>query len=220
MADSNTYSFSTISGTNSGVTNTSSTGSSSSSTGVTTIVQTSSPDDSDGMSASLGGSAVALGTDTLTAGSLSGTLVDGGSATTADLSASMVGASQSPSGTAFASAETSAGVLVGPDVLIGVTVNSASSTQNAAGSSAIATSTTKLAAIDIHAPTSGGGTENDLSAPVGYAQADLDLDGNIALIEFDAIAVGDDTFVGVDAFVLAVEDELSLSGGLAELAVG
>jgi hypothetical protein len=230
MADSNSYSFSTVSGTGTGVTNTTSTGSSSSSTGVTTIVQTSSPDDSQGMSAVLGGEALAGGTNTLTAGNLSGTLIDGGSATSAQLSASMVAASQSPTGTAVAAAGTFAGVSSGTEVLVGATIQSASSNQTPTGSVATATSTTNLAAYDIH-PSTGGSTgvgtdavgENDPNDPFAgadYAQASVDIEGNIALIEFNALAVGDDTFASVDAFVLAVDDQLSISGALIELAVG
>jgi hypothetical protein len=228
MADSNTYSFSTVSGTGTGVTDASSTGSSSSSTGVTTVVQTSSPDDSQGMSAVLGGDASAVGTNTLSAGNLSGTLIDGGSATSAQLSASMVAASQSPTGTAVALADTFAGVSEGTEVLVGTTVQSASSTQSATGSAATATSTTNLTAYDIQHSTAGGdpvvGTDatggNDPLAGADFAQANVNIDGNIAQIEFNALVVGDDSFVGVDAFVLAVNDQLSVSSGFIELAVG
>jgi hypothetical protein len=224
MTDSNSYSSSTVSTSGTGVTNTTSTGSSSSSAGVTTIVQTSSPDDSEGMAAVLGGEAVAQGTDTLTAGSLSGTLIDGGSVTSAELSASMVAASQSPDGTALAAADTFAGVSSGSEVVVGATIQSASSNQTPTGGAATATSTTNLVAYDIH-PASGAsdvvGTdatgESDPLAGADYAQASVDITGNIALIEFNAVAVGDDTLASVDAFALAVEDELS---GLIELAVG
>ena len=228
MADSNTYSFSTVSNTGTDVTNASSTGSSSTSTGVTTIVETSSRDDSQGMSAVLGGEAVAAGTNTLTAGNLSGTLIGGGSASSAQLSASMVAASQSPTGTPFAAADTFAGVSHGTEALVGTTVQSASSTQGPAGGAATATSTTNLTAYDIHPSTAGGdpvaGTnasgENDPVAGADYAQANVNIDGNIALIEFNALAVGDDSLASVDAVALAVEDTLSVSSGLIELGIG
>ena len=228
MADSNTYSFSTVSNTGTDVTNASSTGSSSTSTGVTTIVETSSRDDSQGMSAVLGGEAVAAGTNTLTAGNLSGTLVGGDSASSAQLSASMVAASQSPTGTPYAAADTFAGVSDGTEALVGTTVQSASSTQGPAGGAATATSTTNLTAYDIHPSTAGGdpvaGTnasgENDPVAGADYAQANVNIDGNIALIEFNALAVGDDSLASVDAVALAVEDTLSVSSGLIELGIG
>jgi hypothetical protein len=227
MADSNSYSFSTVSGTGTGVTNASSTDSSSSSTGVTTIVETSSRDDSQGMSAVLGGEAVAAGTNTLTAGNLSGTLVGGDSASSAQLSPSMVAASLSPTGTPYAAADTFAGVSDGTEARVGTTVQSASSTQGPAGGAATATSTTNLTAYDIHPSTAGGdlvagtnASENDPVAGADYAQANVNIDGNVALIEFNAIAVGDDSLVAVDAVALAVEDQLSVSSGVIDLGIG
>jgi hypothetical protein len=227
MTDSNSYSFSTVSTTGSGMTNTTSTGSSSSSTDVTTIAQKSSPDDSQGMGVVVGGDAFAQGTDTLTAGNVSGTLIDRGSVTSAELSAAMVAASQSPTGGAIAEASTIAGVSSGSEVVVGATIQSASSTQGRTGSVATATSATNLVAYDIHPSTAGGSTvvgtdatgENDPFAGADYAQASVDIDGNIALIEFNALAVGDDTLVSVDAFALAIEDELSVSSAFIELAV-
>ena len=226
MTDSNSYSSSTVSGTGTGVTNTTSTGSSSSSASVATIVQTSSPDESQGMSAQLGGEALAMGENTLT-GNLSGTLIDVGSVTSAELSASMLAATQSPTGPVLAVAGTSATVYGSPEVLVGATIQSTSSNATPTGSVATATSTTNLVAYDIH-PTAGGSTvvgadaagENDPFAGADIAHASVDIDGNIALIEFNALVVGDDTLASVDAFALAVEDELSISGGFIELAVG
>jgi hypothetical protein len=228
MTDSSSYSSSTVSTSGSGVTAGGSTGSSSASTDVTTLVQTSSPDDSTGMVASLSGDATAVGGNTLTAGNLSGTLIDGPSLTSAELSASMLAASQSPTGGVFAGANTSAVIREGsPEVVVGATVQSASSVQGPAGNSATATSTTNLAAFDIHPTAADAGTVIDTGANGGnnpldgpdYAAVNLHIDGNVALIEFDAVVVGDDTFAGVDAFVLAVEDQLSVSGAVIELAV-
>jgi hypothetical protein len=51
------------------------------------------------------------------------------------------------------------------------------------------------------------------------ADEDWDLDGNIATVEFTGLAVGEDSYVSVDAFALVIEDELSLSGAFVELAV-
>ena len=49
--------------------------------------------------------------------------------------------------------------------------------------------------------------------------ADL-LEGNVAIATFDAQAVAEDTFVSVDAFALAIEDELSQSTIMITSAVG
>jgi hypothetical protein len=42
---------------------------------------------------------------------------------------------------------------------------------------------------------------------------DADVDGNIATLTFDAEAVGEDTLVEANVFVLAIDDELSAVGG-------
>jgi hypothetical protein len=49
--------------------------------------------------------------------------------------------------------------------------------------------------------------------------ADL-LDGNVAIVTFDAQALGEDTLVVVDAYALAVEDQLSQSTVMITSAVG
>jgi hypothetical protein len=45
----------------------------------------------------------------------------------------------------------------------------------------------------------------------GDHSIDLYLQGNVAISTFDALATGSDTLVTVDAYALAIEDELSLS---------
>jgi hypothetical protein len=140
----------------------------------------------------------------------------------------MVAISESSDATALAAADSFAGVSGGTEVLVGASVQSASSTQSPTGSVAAATSTTNVVAADIY-PSTGGSeatvetsaaSEDDPVAGAIDAQANGDIDGNIALIEFDAVAVGDDTLVSVDAFALAIEDELSVSQGLIEIAIG
>src|SRR3546814_7354327 len=61
-------------------------------------IATSSPDDSDGLSAVLGGDAIALGEDTLTVGSVSAEMVDGGSATTLSGTVDMLAAAETADG--------------------------------------------------------------------------------------------------------------------------
>ena len=39
----------------------------------------------------------------------------------------------------------------------------------------------------------------------------IDLQDNVAIVIFDVLASGNDTFVAVDVYALAIEDELSLS---------
>lgn len=209
--------------------------SSSSSTAITTTMATSSPDDSDGLAAAVGGEASALGDDTLAAGSISAAMIDDGSVTSVDLSATMEAVSEDDE-SAFAWADTFAGVSDGAEVIVGYTVENDSSHQSSTGSTAISTSTTNVTAYDIHPDTEGDAASQTDSAsgddaPLTDGQqesrsgsieddASLDLDGNIALLEVDAVAVGDDSFVGVDAYLFAIEDELSISGADVELGVG
>ncbi len=47
-----------------------------------------------------------------------------------------------------------------------------------------------------------------------------DLDGNVAIVKFDAQATGENSLVQVDATALAIEDELSLSTVMVVSAVG
>ena len=49
---------------------------------------------------------------------------------------------------------------------------------------------------------------------------DLQLQGNVAISTFDSVASGNDTLVAVDAYALAIEDELSLSTVMITSAVG
>jgi hypothetical protein len=229
------YSSSTQSGTSSGTTVSTTTNDESSSTSTTVdmTTQTSSPDDSDGLAAEVGGSAVASGEDTLATGDLSGELIDSGAVTSADLSATMVAASEDPdSETAGAWTDTYADVSDGTEVLFSYTVNTENTTQGSTGSTATATSTTNLVAYDINTDTvvntAGSDTgdepsdtddQPESSSPSSDVEDDGDFDGNFASMEFDAFALGDDTLVEVDAFTFVVEDEISISEGIVLLGV-
>lgn len=221
-------SYTSTTSTSSGVGLSTSDGSSSSSYSITsdTTLQNSSPDDSDGLAAELGGVAIATGEDTLTAGSISAAMVDEGDMISLNGAATLVAASESSGGTASALADTSANVG-GAEFLFTHTQDTDSNEQSVSGSTAIATSTTTIVAYDIDSsPTGAASYDNSVSneepeststpTPV---QDNGDLDGNIAAIEFDAVAVGDDTLVSVDAFALAIDDSLSVSEGFVVLAV-
>jgi hypothetical protein len=207
------------------------------STSVSTTAQTSTPDNSDGLATSLGGEAIAVGEDTLAVGSISGTLVDGASATTLDGSATMVAASESSGGeTAFTDAYTFAEISDGAEFVLVINQETDISQQSASGNTSTSTSSTTIAAYDLQAISTGtkdpvlqapeamNGDDGATAEPMASSPADecdgtLDLDGNIAVIDFNGLAVGEDTFVSVDAFALAIEDELSLISGFVVLAV-
>ena len=54
----------------------------------------------------------------------------------------------------------------------------------------------------------------------GDPPIDLQLQGNVAISTFDSVASGNDTLVTVDAYALAIEDEISLSTVMITSAVG
>lgn len=199
---------------------------SSSSVSVEATLEMSSPDDSEGLSAAIGGEAIAGGEDTLTQGSVSASLVDEGGVTSADLSATMTAVAESPEGeTAFASADTFADVSDGADIVFTFQKETDSSKTGEAGSTATATSTIDVVAFDI-STSDGELIEPDAVVPAETvaAEADVapaweDLDGNFATLEFEATAIGEDSLVAADVFVIAIEDELSMSAAFVELAV-
>jgi hypothetical protein len=205
-------------------------GESTSSTTYGTALETSSPDSSDGLAASLGGEAVAIGDDTLATGSISAVMADEGDITTLDSAVTMGAASEAADGeTAFASADSFTDVF-GAEMTFSYTRDS--SQLSGTGSTATAISTTTTTAYNIQVSSSGSddpsgdtcleGTADDQPEPdasLTDADGSVDLDGNVASIEFSALAIGDDSLVIVDAFALTIEDELSISAAFVELAV-
>jgi len=191
-------------------------------------VQQSSPDGSGGLYAGLGGDAIASGDNTLTSADLSATMVDQGGLTALDGTVTTVAASES-SGDTPAIADASTFVLVGgSELAISFTQNTAGTSQNHDGSAAYGTSTTTVIAYDLpnqeqayqsliqtpQAPTSEGGTTPYTSG------GEHEFDGNVALVNFDAAAIGEDSLLLIDAFAISLEDELSISSIYVELVVG
>lgn len=201
-------------------------------------IETSPLDDSDGLAATLGGEAVALGEDTLTTGSVSAEMDAEGAVTTLNGTADMLAASEAPEGdTAQALTDSFAEVSDGAEFVFTYNVETDSGQQTQTGSAATSTSTTGVTAYNLELSIggddiSGDGTATETDPPATTVSGDgtgsspsgddtdSGLDGNIATVEFDATAFGEDTFVSADAFALAVEDELSASAVLVELATG
>jgi len=201
--------------------------SSSSSLVVDATIETSSPDDSEGLSAFVGGDALAAGEDTLTMGTLSAAVVDGGAVTSADLSVTMIAAAESSDGETAALTDTFAEISDGADFLFTYTLDASQTEETESGTMASSTSTTVVAAYDLQLDDGGAAVGDsvadaptDSSSLSGDGDESCGLDGNLAILDFDVVAIGEDTFVGVDAFVLAVEDQLSSSTIFVELAVG
>jgi hypothetical protein len=191
---------------------------------VTSSIETSSPDGSDGLAGTLGGEAVAVGDDTFTFGSITAEAGGGGYVSGLNGSATMTASGEaSGDDTLFVSAETFAGTSDGTEASFTFTADTSSTSQDTTGSTATVSSTTTLSAINIETNTSGtspsgstGSTDTDWTFDVA---GETDLDGNVAVLEFDAQAFGDETYVAADGFVLAIEDRLSMSAGYVEIAV-
>lgn len=220
-------SYSTYTGTRAAIS--SSDSSSSSSETYATAITASSPDYSGGLQAGgyqagYSGEAVAIGEDTLTSGSLSATLADEGAIVTVDGTVTMTAASESTTETAFATADTDA-YISGGELTFRYAHEGDHSKQGPTGSTAASTSTTTVTAYDLQPY--GGGDDDAGAALVGEEAgpsrepggSHTDLDGNVAMVDFSAQAAGDDSLVLVDAFALAVEDEISISAVHADLAV-
>jgi hypothetical protein len=198
-----------------------------SSTTIETTLVAHSPDLSDGgdgLSASAGVDALALGDDTFAAGSISGVIVEGETSTQADVEASAVAVGEASDGDAAALAGSYAVVSNGPEVVVTTTITTLNSQQDANGSAAVSTSTSNVVAYDVHTSTGNdvpGLAEDEAGRnPSWPTDPDAwDLDGNLALIEIDAAAIADDSLVVVEAFALTIEDELSISVATVDLAV-
>jgi hypothetical protein len=190
----------------------------------TSTLATSTPDGSDGLAAVLSGDATAIGEDTFAFGSIEAVADGTGYVSSVDASVTMVAAAEAPAdGDVYASADTFAATSDDAEVTFTTTINKSSATLTTESSTANASSTTSVSAFNIESDV--GGTSTYGSSSTADTSWDLggemqgDLDGNVAILEFGADAIGDDTYVAVDGFALAIEDELSLSAGYLEIAV-
>lgn len=171
--------------------------------------------DGDGMAALAIGDAVAIGEDSYTSVTIKLKTLDNGKVAIAIGTAEGTAAAESPPGDgAYTGVETDFAVD-GADLVIELTRTSSGDCETGSYES----STTMFRAIDISRVVDAIRTVSvELSQDGGCD--DLDLDGNVAIAAFEVEVRGDDNFAGVDAFVLAVEDELSLSTVLATAASG
>lgn len=211
----------------------------------TTVVGTGTPDDSDGVGGTLEGIADAVGTNTIAGVTVTGEASDDGTVATLDFDVSALAASEVPgSEGAFAIAITDASVSDGTEVMFVSTVASGFTEESPDGSVSVAVSETSVVAVDIDLSdfgnSDGGGVSDSAiddtasidpdiggESPVASDQpvssesptndelVDL-IDGNIAFAEVDVTIEGTDTFLEVDVYALALEDELSTSGAFVD----
>ena len=190
-----------------------------------------------GTAIAVGGEAFAVGEETIATGDIDLEIVDMGATTVSSGSSTFKASSQSEGAdTAYASADTMVAVSPG-DKTIAWNIELSSTYQSDTESQWNAGSTTGAVAIYQDEPqtgaTSSGSTSDAAVSNVDESSQDTgnpgsldvqlddtqvlwDLDaGNIATLDVDAIAYGEDSFLSVDASILTVEDHLSTVSGLA-----
>jgi hypothetical protein len=168
----------------------------------------------DGMAIVAQADAIASGENTYTAVNTKVMLVDHGKVTVAGGSVKATASAQSPEdGSTFASAETDVD-FEGADLVVVLGMD-----RSGGGSgSSYDYSATMFRAVDL--PFYDGPTKViDFGVWQSKAYTPLRVDGNLAKADFDVEARGENTFAHVDAFTLAVEDQLSISTTVSTAAV-
>jgi hypothetical protein len=195
-----------------------------------------------GTAIAVGGDAFAVGEETIATGDIDLEITDMGTTVVASGSSTFEASSESSGGdTAYASADTTVAVSSGGKI-IAWDINSTNTLQTDDYSEWSASSTTGAVAIYDDAPATdqtgsgsttdtaiSGGNETD-QATVDPETAEFQLNddpsiweldsGNIATLDVDAVAYGQDTFISVDASILTVENQLSTVTAMAVGAVG
>jgi hypothetical protein len=191
----------------------------------------------DGTAIAVGGEAFAVGEETIATGDIDLEIVDMGATTVASGSSTFEASSRSDGAdTAYASADTMVALSPG-GTTIAWNIESSSTYQSDTESQWDASSTTGTVSIYEDEPQTGSTSSGSMSdaavssddespqATGDPGSLDIQLDdtqilwdldaGNIATLDVDAIAYGEDSFLSVDASILTVEDQLSTVSGLA-----
>jgi hypothetical protein len=174
--------------------------------------------DNDALVLVVGGVAVASGENTLTTGEVHTDVKDMGRITKATGEATFIAAAESPGGNAYADADTFADA-VGADIVFIRTIESGP--DYGSDGTALATSTTKVVAIDIEGFDFAGGPiviDSTLTLPSRAHYAHLDLSGHVASVTADANAAGDNTLASTETFALidaTADNPFSIVSGLA-----
>jgi hypothetical protein len=177
--------------------------------------------DQGGVTTVLGGQSTAVGQDTLAEGSVSLQVKDAGPVTivrgTTTFSATAQSTdSSTDSPTAYASADTFAEVSGADRVHIKTKTmgqpDQGGDTDTWDTDTWSATSTTRVFAIDVEGRTLPNSSASSKHQVKELSPADIDgvdIDGNVAMVQADALVEGENTYASVDTSVLAVEDTLS-----------
>ncbi|MGE3481415.1 MAG: hypothetical protein AB7K73_08415 [Gammaproteobacteria bacterium] len=171
-----------------------------------------------------------MGDDTLTMADVSATMVASDGVTAASGSVTTLAAGQTFGGTSASATANTYATTSGGTVSVSTTHTSSTITQTTTASAAVATSTSTVAAADVdpsnvtsYDAADGASVPTDYSFDTGSfipsSDIDLYLDGNVATVDFNVLAIGDDSLVLVDAFAFTIDDQLSLSSIYVDLAV-
>jgi hypothetical protein len=173
--------------------------------------------DQGGVTTILGGQSTAIGQDTLAEGSVSLQVKDAGPVTIVRGTTTFSATAQSTdSPTAYATADTFAEVS-GADRVHTKTktmgqLDQGGDTDTWDADTWSATSTTRVFAIDVEGrtlPNSPASSKHQVKESSPADIDDVDIDGNVAMVQADALVEGENTYASVDTSVLAVEDTLS-----------
>jgi len=171
-----------------------------------------------------GGEANAVGEATLAEGDIFSRMVDEGDVTYGYGTADFCGKAQSPDDNAFASAECFANVS-GADLVLIWTTSSTHYVEASNGSYASAASQVLGFAVDFEKWDFRNGPiviegRSDLTFTGELDFLATLVEGNVATLGIDTLAMGGSTFVDVVASVLSIEDQLSAVGAVASFGVG
>lgn len=173
--------------------------------------------DADGMSASFGGSALAIGDNTLTTGHVAGRMVDKGDYAVAKGEATFLGAAQSGPGAPLAAAATTFVDVDSADFVFTRT-----RIKSVSGEDGVSVRTsTKFFAIDFDgwAPDSGP-IVVEMNSFRAIASNMQSFAGNLATVDAAAHARGDNTLSATLTVSLVVDQQLSAVDGMATMAIG
>jgi hypothetical protein len=187
-----------------------------------------------GMALATGGDAFAAGENTLASASVTAGVSSGAASTEAHASATFEAAATSQGDAATYAAATAFANLTGhADRNVSLSYTSSSMSQQDGMTASEATAIVELYALDVHGRASGvEAYSSDLpsAGPDALGEdddggsqewdPDFALDGNVAFFDVFAEASGEDSFVEVDLFAMAVEDQLSNVTVLVTTAVG
>ncbi|KAA2211949.1 hypothetical protein [Teichococcus oryzae] len=187
---------------------------------------------SDGLSATIGGNATAVGNDTLASTSITAEASSQSGTQQISASADFYAAAQGETGSGGTAYTTSFIDLAGDaDHVVTVQHTSERSKSTNETTTWESSSSQSLYAVDLGSdddddtaqsqPVSGTGTATPAETDNKVPSWEVDeWDGNLVFFDIDVVAIGDDTYAGLDLSALAVDEQLSVVDALVTVGVG